>query len=46
LDLRAAEVPNPHPGEQVGMHGKAFLIQGEPVGDRERLLWTVDMRPA
>ena len=26
--------------------GDAFLIQGEPVRDRERLVWTVDLRPA
>jgi hypothetical protein len=26
--------------------GEAFLIQGEPVLDRERLVWTVDLRPA
>jgi hypothetical protein len=26
--------------------GGAFLIQGEPVRDRERLVWTVDLRPA
>ena len=25
---------------------EAFLIQGEPVRDRERLVWTVDLRPA
>ena len=26
--------------------GDAFLVQGEPVRDRERLVWTVDLRPA
>jgi hypothetical protein len=28
------------------MDGEAFLIQGEPVRDRERLVWTLDLRPA
>jgi hypothetical protein len=46
LDLRLAEVANPRPGDRVEIDGEAFLIQGEPVRDRERLIWTVDLRPA
>ncbi|WP_111735380.1 head-tail joining protein [Roseovarius amoyensis] len=46
IDLRAAEVPQPRPGDQIEIDGEAFLIQGEPVRDRERLVWTVDLRPA
>ena len=46
VDLRVAEVPHPRPGARVGIDGDAFLIQGEPVRDRERLVWTVDLRPA
>ena len=46
VDLRVAEVPNPRPGDRVEIEGGAFLIQGEPVRDRERLIWTVDLRPA
>jgi hypothetical protein len=46
LDLRVAEVPNPRPGDRIEIDGAAFLIQGEPVRDRERLVWTVDLRPA
>ncbi|MBW6494554.1 MAG: hypothetical protein K0B16_08365 [Burkholderiaceae bacterium] len=53
VDLRVAEVPNPRPGDRIeipesdpGQAGEAFLIQGEPVRDRERLVWTVDLRPA
>src|SRR5690606_41148883 len=46
LDLRFAEVPQPHPGDRIEIDGEAFLIQGEPVRDRERLVWTVDLRPA
>ena len=45
IDLRAAEVQNPRPGERIEIDGEAFLIQGEPVRDRERLVWTVDLRP-
>jgi hypothetical protein len=46
IDLRAAEVPNPRPGDRIEIDAEAFLIQGEPVRDRERLVWTIDLRPA
>lgn len=46
VDLRVAEVANPRPGDRVEIDGEAFLIQGEPVRDRERLVWTIDLRPA
>ena len=44
--LRVAEVPAPRPGDRIEIDSDAFLIQGEPVRDRERLVWTVDLRPA
>ncbi len=46
IDLRVAEVPNPRPGDRIEIDDNAFLIQGEPIRDRERLVWTVDLRPA
>lgn len=46
IDLRVAEVPNPRPGDRIEIDGDAFIIQGEPVRDHERLVWTVDLRPA
>ena len=46
IDLRVAEVVNPRPGDRMEIDSEAFLIQGEPVRDRERLVWTVDLRPA
>ena len=46
VDLRVAEVSNPRPGDRIEIDGDAFLIQGEPVRDRERLVWTVDLRSA
>ncbi|WP_136646690.1 hypothetical protein [Tabrizicola sp. YIM 78059] len=46
VDLRVAEVPAPRPGDRIEIEGEAFLIQGEPVRDGERLVWTVDLRPA
>ena len=46
IDLRVAEVQAPRPGDRIEIEGEAFLIHGEPVRDRERLVWTVDLRPA
>ena len=46
IDLRVTEVPAPRPGDRIEIDGDAFLIQGEPIRDRERLVWTVDLRPA
>ena len=46
IDLRVVEVANPRPGDRVEIDGDAFLIQGEPIRDRERLVWTVDLRSA
>ncbi len=46
IDLRVAEVANPRPGDRIEIDADAFLIQGEPVRDRERLVWTVDLKPA
>jgi len=46
IDLRVAEVPIPRPGDRIELDGEAFLVQGEPLRDRERLVWTLDLRPA
>ena len=46
IDLRVAEVQAPRPGDRIEIDGEDFNIQGEPVRDRERLVWTVDLRPA
>lgn len=46
VDLRVPEVPAPRPGDRIEIDSDAFLIQGEPVRDPERLVWTVDLRPA
>jgi len=45
LDVRVAEVESPQPGDRMVVDGEAFVVQGEPVRDRERLVWTVEVRP-
>ena len=46
VDLRVAEVQAPRSGDRIEIEDDAFLIQGEPVRDRERLVWTVNLHPA
>ncbi len=45
FDLRVSEVANPRPGDHVVICGTTYIVQGEPVRDRERLVWTLDLRP-
>ena len=46
FDLRVAEVADPRPGDRIVIEGTTYIVQGEPVRDRERLVWTIDTRPA
>jgi hypothetical protein len=46
FDVRVAEVPSPHPGDRLLVGAETYLVQGEPVRDRERLIWTLNTRPA
>jgi hypothetical protein len=46
LDLRVSEMAEPRPGDRIEIDGDAHVIQGEPLRDRERLVWTLDTRPA
>jgi hypothetical protein len=45
FDVRVNEVATPRPGDRIVVDGDAFVVQGEPVRDRERLVWTLDVRP-
>lgn len=46
FDVRTSEVANPRPGDTIEIDGQTLVVQGEPVRDPERLIWTVDLRPA
>ena len=46
FDLRVGEIANPRSGDRIEMAGDAFIVQGEPVRDPERLVWTIDTHPA
>jgi hypothetical protein len=44
FDLRVSEVAELRPGDRLVLDGDIFVVQGEPVRDRERLVWTIDTR--
>ncbi len=44
LDARVADLPTPAPGDLIRIGLEDFLLQGEPKLDRERMIWTLNMR--
>lgn len=45
LDVRLSDLPDPRPGDLIVIDADSFTIQGEPLRDRDRLIWTLDLRP-
>ena len=45
LEIRVAEVPTLAEGDTVEINGETYVIQGEPVRDAARLVWTAEARP-
>jgi hypothetical protein len=46
FELRASEVANPRPNDQLVLNGESFIVQGEPERrDPDRLVWALDVRP-
>ena len=46
VDVRVFDLPDPHTGDLIIIGADSFTIQGEPVRDRERLVWALDLRPS
>ena len=47
FEVRASEIANPRPGDQLMVDVGTFVVQGEPVRrDPDRLVWSLDVRPA
>ena len=46
FDVRVSEVPSPRPGDALVVDDVTYVIQGEPVCERERLIWTIEAYPA
>ncbi|MGE5770238.1 MAG: hypothetical protein ACM32G_08120 [Betaproteobacteria bacterium] len=45
IDVRVSEVAAPAEGDTLEMNGTIYVIQGEPIRDAERLIWTIEARP-
>lgn len=45
-DVMVAQMPDPAPGDRIRIGPDMYEVQGEPLRDRERLIWTLDLRPA
>jgi hypothetical protein len=46
VDVRVIELVDPQPGDLIILGTDSYVIQGEPARDTERLIWTLDLRPA
>jgi hypothetical protein len=45
VDIRTPDIAAPAEGDTIEMHGTVYVIQGEPIRDAERLVWTLEARP-
>ncbi len=41
FDLLARDVPDPQAGDRFTIEGQTYQVVGEPMADRDRLVWTV-----
>ncbi|WP_324752571.1 head-tail joining protein [Roseovarius sp. Pro17] len=46
LDVRVCDLADPRTGDLIVIGTDSFTIQGEPVRDSDRLIWTLDLRPS
>ena len=46
VDVRVYDLPDPRPGDLIVIGADSFTVQGEPIRDRERLTWSLDLQPS
>jgi hypothetical protein len=44
VDIRTSDIVAPVEGDTIKMSGAVYVIQGEPIRDAERLVWTLEAR--
>lgn len=44
FDVRIVEVAAPAPGDTLKLGGETYVVQGTPIRDAERLVWTMEAR--
>ena len=45
VEVRVSDVAIPAEGDTVSLGGRTLVVQGEPLADALRLVWTVECRP-
>ncbi len=45
FDLLARDVPDPQEGDRFSLNGQTWQVVGEPLADRDRLIWTITGAP-
>ncbi len=45
FDVLSRDVPTPQAGDRFTLDGQTYQVVGEPVADRDRLVWTVTGAP-
>jgi hypothetical protein len=45
FDVMAGEVASPMDGERFTVNGQTYQVVGEPLADRDRLVWTLTGAP-
>jgi hypothetical protein len=45
FDMLARDVPDPREGERFILDGQTWQVVGEPLADRDRLIWTITGAP-
>lgn len=46
VDVRVSDWADPREGDWLTIGAERFIVQGRPARDRERLVWTLNLRPA
>ena len=46
VDAPVSDLPDPRTGDLIVIGADSFTIQGEPLRDRERLIWSLELRPS
>jgi len=46
FDVRTSEIADPAEGDTLDVDGVIYIVQGTPVRDAERLVWTIEARRA
>ena len=46
IEVRVADAPTLAEGDTLEVEGTLYIVQGEPMRDSARLIWTVEIHPA